>query len=192
MTIADAARLRITLLDLDPAPWREVDVPLSMTLKGLHETIQGAFLWFDCHLDYIRLDIVFVEWLSVPFREIVVFFMAWICHGMKEHFEAGCAADIFGRRASFSIDEDGQSSAFWYFEQFQDFDMVLPIVAHVVSIEEFSDAAVAQFGQPCCSSVVDLLEAEVVVMGQAIAPVVDIEFPKAHMNRLANMRRPKK
>ncbi|MEQ8784585.1 MAG: plasmid pRiA4b ORF-3 family protein [Roseibium album] len=50
LTIADAARLRITLLDLDPASWREVDVPLSMTLKGLHDTIQGAFLWFDCNL----------------------------------------------------------------------------------------------------------------------------------------------
>jgi len=50
MTKADAARLRITLLDLDPAPWREVEVPLSMTFKGLHDTIQAAFLWFDSHL----------------------------------------------------------------------------------------------------------------------------------------------
>lgn len=48
--VPDAARLRITLLDLDPAPWREVDVPLSMTFKGLHDTIQAAFLWFDSHL----------------------------------------------------------------------------------------------------------------------------------------------
>lgn len=46
----DAARLRITLLDLDPAPWREVEVPLSMSFKGLHDTIQAAFLWFDSHL----------------------------------------------------------------------------------------------------------------------------------------------
>ena len=46
----DAARLRITLHDLDPAPWRMVDVPLSMTFKALHNTIQAAFLWFDSHL----------------------------------------------------------------------------------------------------------------------------------------------
>ena len=46
----DAARLRITLHDLDPAPWRMVEVPLSMTFKGLHDTIQAAFLWFDSHL----------------------------------------------------------------------------------------------------------------------------------------------
>jgi len=48
--MSDAAKLRMTLLDLDPAPWREVDVPLSMTFKGLHDTIQAAFLWFDSHL----------------------------------------------------------------------------------------------------------------------------------------------
>jgi hypothetical protein len=46
----DAARLRITLHDLDPAPWRTVEVPLSMTFKGLHDTIQAAFGWFDSHL----------------------------------------------------------------------------------------------------------------------------------------------
>lgn len=50
ITAPDAARLRITLLGLDPAPWREVEVPLSMTFAALHDTIQAAFLWFDCHL----------------------------------------------------------------------------------------------------------------------------------------------
>ena len=46
----NAARLRITLLDLDPEPWREVEVPLSMSFKGLHDTIQAAFLWTNSHL----------------------------------------------------------------------------------------------------------------------------------------------
>ncbi len=46
----DAARLRVTLLDIEPAPWREIEVPLSMTLKGLHDAIQAAFLWYDMHL----------------------------------------------------------------------------------------------------------------------------------------------
>lgn len=50
MSKPDAARLRITLLDLDPAPWRLVDIPLSMTFKSLHGTIQAAFLWLDYHL----------------------------------------------------------------------------------------------------------------------------------------------
>lgn len=52
----DAARLRITLLDLDPAPWREIEVPLSMTFKGLHDAIQAAFLWHDAHLWEFEVD----------------------------------------------------------------------------------------------------------------------------------------
>ncbi len=56
LTAPNAARLRITLLDLDPVPWREVEVPLSMTFKGLHDAIQVAFLWFDCHLWEFEVD----------------------------------------------------------------------------------------------------------------------------------------
>lgn len=52
----DAARLRITLLDLEPAPWREIEVPLSMTFKGLHDAIQAAFLWHDMHLWEFEVD----------------------------------------------------------------------------------------------------------------------------------------
>lgn len=36
--VPDAARLRITLFDLAP-PWRVIEVPLSMTFKGLRDTI---------------------------------------------------------------------------------------------------------------------------------------------------------
>jgi hypothetical protein len=46
----NAALIRVTMLDLDPAPWREFEVPLTMTLNGLHDTIQAAFLWQDAHL----------------------------------------------------------------------------------------------------------------------------------------------
>lgn len=53
---ANAASLRITLQDIDPAPWREIEVPLSMSFKGLHDAIQAAFLWFDCHLWEFELD----------------------------------------------------------------------------------------------------------------------------------------
>jgi hypothetical protein len=48
--LPNAALIRITLLDLDPAPWREILVPLSMSLKGLHDVIQASFLWHDAHL----------------------------------------------------------------------------------------------------------------------------------------------
>ena len=30
--MTDAIRLRITLLDLDPEPWRKIEMPLSMTM----------------------------------------------------------------------------------------------------------------------------------------------------------------
>ena len=46
----DAVRLRISLSDMEPAPWREVEVPLSMSFKTLHFVIQAAFLWEDAHL----------------------------------------------------------------------------------------------------------------------------------------------
>jgi hypothetical protein len=48
--MALAALIRVTLLDLDPAPWREFEVSPAITLKGLHDTIQAAFLWQDSHL----------------------------------------------------------------------------------------------------------------------------------------------
>ena len=47
---ADAVRLRITLQYIKPAPWRVVDVPLGSALVSLHDVIQAAFGWEDCHL----------------------------------------------------------------------------------------------------------------------------------------------
>lgn len=47
---ANAARLRITLEHIEPAPFRVMDVPLNFTLAKLHELIQWLFGWEDCHL----------------------------------------------------------------------------------------------------------------------------------------------
>ena len=44
------AKLSIRLHGISPPVWRRVDVPLSMTLKTLHETIQGCFGWASNHL----------------------------------------------------------------------------------------------------------------------------------------------
>jgi len=44
------ATLRIDLLDSDPPIWREVEVPVAMTLKQLHGIIQAAMDWEDAHL----------------------------------------------------------------------------------------------------------------------------------------------
>jgi hypothetical protein len=44
------AAVRIDLLDPDPLIWREVEVPITMTLKRLHAAIQAAMEWDDAHL----------------------------------------------------------------------------------------------------------------------------------------------
>ena len=48
------ATLRIELMDTDPVIWREVEVPTSITLKGLHDVVQAAMGWFDQHLWEVR------------------------------------------------------------------------------------------------------------------------------------------
>jgi hypothetical protein len=37
------ATLRIDLIDSDPPIWREIEVPLAMTLKQLHPVIQATW-----------------------------------------------------------------------------------------------------------------------------------------------------
>ncbi|WP_439576397.1 plasmid pRiA4b ORF-3 family protein [Elioraea sp.] len=44
------ARLRIELADIAPSIWRRVEVPLGLTLKGLHDVVQAAMGWQDYHL----------------------------------------------------------------------------------------------------------------------------------------------
>lgn len=43
-------QLKITLRGIRPPVWRRLVVPSSMTLAGLHGTIQVAFGWFGYHL----------------------------------------------------------------------------------------------------------------------------------------------
>lgn len=43
-------RLRITLLDVEPAVWRVVLVPETITLPKLHAVIQAAMGWTNSHL----------------------------------------------------------------------------------------------------------------------------------------------
>jgi hypothetical protein len=43
-------QLKVTLLDTKPPVWRRILVEGSTTLDGLHEVIQAAFGWWNCHL----------------------------------------------------------------------------------------------------------------------------------------------
>jgi hypothetical protein len=42
--------VRIDLIDSDPPIWREIEVPVAITLKQLHGVIQAAMEWEDDHL----------------------------------------------------------------------------------------------------------------------------------------------
>jgi hypothetical protein len=48
-------RISITLLDVDPAIWRRIEAPASMTLEGLHDVIQVLMGWADYHLHHFQL-----------------------------------------------------------------------------------------------------------------------------------------
>lgn len=50
------ARVKIELDDWQPAIWRRVEVPLTATLKALHDVIQAAMPFEDCHLFEFRAD----------------------------------------------------------------------------------------------------------------------------------------
>ena len=50
------ARIRIHLDDWRPAIWRRVELPLTATLKGLHDVIQAAMPFDDYHLFEFRAD----------------------------------------------------------------------------------------------------------------------------------------
>jgi len=50
------ARLHIALADTDPLIWRRVEVPVEASLKMLHDIIQGAMGWLDCHLWEFKAD----------------------------------------------------------------------------------------------------------------------------------------
>lgn len=68
------ARLRISLEDIVPAIFRQVEVPLTATLKALHDVIQAAFGWEGYHLHLFdvgddRYGVPDPEWDSVrPIR----------------------------------------------------------------------------------------------------------------------------
>jgi len=50
MSTETIARLHIVLNDIEPAIWRRVDMPIAASLKMLHDIVQAAMGWEDCHL----------------------------------------------------------------------------------------------------------------------------------------------
>ena len=46
-----AYQLRIQLRGISPPIWRRLLIPVSSTILNLHEAIQAAMGWEDCHLN---------------------------------------------------------------------------------------------------------------------------------------------
>ncbi len=53
---AGVYQIKITLKGMKPPIWRRVTVPCDITLAGLHEVIQRAMGWMDCHLHEFVID----------------------------------------------------------------------------------------------------------------------------------------
>ena len=49
------AHLRIELDESEPTIWRRVEVPLSLSLKGLHDVIQAVMGWESYHLHEFKV-----------------------------------------------------------------------------------------------------------------------------------------
>ena len=54
-TLECSARLRVELDEVKPLVWREFEVPLSTSLKGLHNVIQAVMPWQGYHLYEFRV-----------------------------------------------------------------------------------------------------------------------------------------
>ena len=50
MSAETLARLHIVLNDIEPVIWRRVDVPVTASLKMLHDIVQAAIGWENSHL----------------------------------------------------------------------------------------------------------------------------------------------
>src|SRR3546814_13890486 len=70
--------------------------------------------------------------------------MPGVGYGVEEAFESGRTTAIFGRSAAFAIDISGILGFALHGLDLFDGDDMFPIVAHVVGIEELTNAAVEQ------------------------------------------------
>ena len=50
----DIYQIKVTLLGTKPPIWRRLVVPASMSLAKLHDVLQTAMGWHDCHMHEFR------------------------------------------------------------------------------------------------------------------------------------------
>jgi hypothetical protein len=71
-------RISITLLDIDPAIWRRIEAPASMTLEGLHDVIQVVMGWADYDGHKVKLSTALVDGERV-FQYLYDYGDGWCC-----------------------------------------------------------------------------------------------------------------
>ena len=52
---AEIFQLKVTLLGTRPPIWRRLLVPANLTLAALHDVLQSAMGWYDCHMHEFRV-----------------------------------------------------------------------------------------------------------------------------------------
>ena len=71
---ADVMRFRVTLSHVEPAVWRVFDIPASVRLDVLSDTILAAMGWKNSHLHQFRIDRLSIGMNNVedddPYRSI--------------------------------------------------------------------------------------------------------------------------
>src|SRR6266851_469901 len=48
-------QIKVTLLGTDPPIWRRLLIPADLTLEQLHDVLQAAMGWEDCHLHEFQI-----------------------------------------------------------------------------------------------------------------------------------------
>jgi hypothetical protein len=48
-------QIKVTLLGTDPPIWRRLLIPADLTLEQLHDVLQAAMGWEDCHMHEFRI-----------------------------------------------------------------------------------------------------------------------------------------
>jgi hypothetical protein len=54
-TPGEICQIKVTLLGIKPAIWRRLLVPADLPLERLHDVLQSAFGWEDCHLHQFQI-----------------------------------------------------------------------------------------------------------------------------------------
>ena len=94
--------------------------------------------------DLINADVFWFEGLPIPFNEAAALWMVQVRHGLDKVLEAGDAADVFWRGASFAFNETGIFMGRICIGDRLDGKRVLPVIAKIIGVGQARDTAIYQ------------------------------------------------